>query len=100
MVDFPLPDGPRMVTISISFGLSSTQKVTSLIAVKPLSYVFETFSNWTMGANGCVAGVGAGGVTGATVGVASASWGFSAVVSSRFVIQTPADTGTVRARRR
>ena len=37
IVDFPQPDGPRIVTNSISFGLSSTQNVTSLIAVKPSS---------------------------------------------------------------
>src|SRR5215217_3474624 len=48
-VDFPHPDGPRMVTNSIFSGMSSTTNDTSLMAVKPLSYVFVTRSNSTTG---------------------------------------------------
>src|SRR5215831_2008754 len=46
-VDFPHPDGPRIVTNSILFGMSSTTNDTFLMAVKPSSYVFVTRSNRT-----------------------------------------------------
>src|SRR6266480_7556233 len=49
IVDFPQPDGPRIVMNSPLPGKSSTRNVTFLIAVKPSSYVFETPSNSTIG---------------------------------------------------
>src|SRR6266699_4741385 len=49
IVDFPQPEGPRIVMNSPLPGKSSTRNVTFLIAVKPSSYVFETPSNSTIG---------------------------------------------------
>src|SRR6476646_2721571 len=56
-VDFPHPDGPRIVTNSILVGMSSTTNETSLIAVNPLSYVFVTRSKTTTGGLSGVAAV-------------------------------------------
>src|SRR2546422_7700256 len=55
IVDFPQPDGPRIVMNSPLFGRSSTRNVTFLIAVKPSSYVLETASNSTTGGRGAAA---------------------------------------------
>src|SRR5213592_5037054 len=49
IVDFPHPEGPRIVMNSPLPGKSSTRNVTVLIAVNPSSYVFETPSNSTIG---------------------------------------------------
>src|SRR5436189_6316742 len=45
IVDFPHPEGPRMVMNSPLPGRSSTRNVTFLIAVKPSSYVADTPSH-------------------------------------------------------
>src|SRR5882672_5606914 len=49
IVDFPHPEGPRIVMNSPLPGKSSTRNVTFLIAVKPSSYVLETPLNSTIG---------------------------------------------------
>src|SRR5690348_2032631 len=66
-VDFPQPDGPRIVTNSILSGTSSTTNDTFLMAVNPLSYVLVTRSNTTTGG----AAVGAAAGTAAAVCVAA-----------------------------
>src|SRR4051812_21249888 len=77
-VDFPHPDGPRIVTNSILFGMSSTTNDTFLMAVNPLSYVFVTRSNRTTGAG-----------DGATPGDGAAALARWAVVSFDTVVISP-----------
>src|SRR6185295_12270860 len=73
-VDFPHPDGPRIVTISILSGMSSTTNETSLIAVNPLSYVLETRSNTTTGGRAAAAAAAAVAPAGGVSGLAADSW--------------------------